>query len=210
MRLSRRRDPQQNQGDGRRSAQQRVPCDARDGDRPIFVDGDVRAPKRRHKKTRCLRVVVSSTTQASRLHQCGELRRDGRTCESHTHRRDRNSVPCDSAMADTNAAWWLDRRTRVPAQGAHRMHSRAHVNASLNTTDQRRCVNDRRRDECGFSPRTIAGCRAAADRALRFRGTPSIESSPMPRVPRATSLRRANRDRLMGRTGRPRFIRTAP
>lgn len=155
------------------------------------MDGDVRAPERRHKKTRCLRVVVSSTTQATRLHQCGELRWGRRPCKSHAYRRDRSSVPSDSAMADTNAAWWLVRRTRVPAQGAHRMHSCAHVNSTFARTDQRRCVNDRRRAHDGsrrFNARTNEDCLAAVDRESMSRAMTLNESSrqlPVPRPSRA-------------------------
>ena len=156
------------------------------------MNGDVRAPKRRHKKTRCLRVVVSSTTQATRLHQCGELRWGRRPCKSHAHRRDRSSVPSDSAMADTNAAWWLVRRTKVPAQGAHRMHSCAHVNSTYARTDQRRRVNDRRRaQDCSrrFNARTNEVCLAAVDRGSMSRVMTSNESSKRPRVPRPSRAR---------------------
>ena len=156
------------------------------------MDGDVRAPKRRHKKTRGLRVVVSSTTQATRLHQCGELRWGRRPCKSHTHRRDRSSVPSDSAMADTNAAWWLVRRTKVPAQGAHRMHSCAHVNSTSPRTDQRRRVNDRRRARHGsrrFNARTNEDCLAAVDRGSMSRVMTSNESSRRLPVPRPSRTR---------------------
>ena len=68
MRLSRQLDQQQSFRDGRCSTCCPIhgtPAKQRADNLRSAVR---RAPKRRHKKTRCLRVVVSSTTQATRLH----------------------------------------------------------------------------------------------------------------------------------------------